>query len=144
MDSHWGFLCIWTGRSHFIILFCLNWNEEPVPVCLSSIIFFIDYLLRIPDEKLRNEITISEEEIELIYLDRKNPPPTLTSLGELKREWKEEGVEEGIKKGIQKGIEKGIEKGDGERQRKVARKMLKEGFSVEVIERLTELSEEEI
>jgi hypothetical protein len=108
-------------------------------IFLAALFYFIDYLLKIPDEltrKLRNEITISEEEIELIYLDRKNPPPTLTSLGELKREWKEEG--------IKKGIQKGIKKGDEERQRKVARKMLKEGFSVEVIERLTELSEEEI
>lgn len=53
-----------------------------------------------------------------------------------KRIGKEEGREEGIKEGEAKGMILG--------QKEVARKMLQEGYSIDVITKLTELSKEEI
>ncbi|WP_299093521.1 hypothetical protein [uncultured Metabacillus sp.] len=61
----------------------------------------------------------------MMYLDRKNLPPTFGELIKLERE---EGLKEGLKNGL----------------RKIAKNMLKEGFPIEMIARLTELSEEEI
>jgi predicted transposase/invertase (TIGR01784 family) len=62
------------------------------------------------------------------------------------REWVDElGLKDTyIKEGIRKGISKGIRRGDKMRQLKVAKNMLKKGFSIEVIMDTTELSREEI
>ncbi|WP_299094852.1 hypothetical protein [uncultured Metabacillus sp.] len=101
-----------------------EYHPKEQRIYLSALIYFIDYLLQIPEElteKLKNEIILSKEEIEMMYLDRKNLPPTFGELIKLERE---EGREEG--------------------QRKVAKRMLKEGFPIEMISKLTELSEEEI
>ncbi|WP_052738000.1 hypothetical protein [Bacillus sp. SA1-12] len=114
-----------------LILLVLQKNEYSTKeqrVYLSASIYFIDYLLQIPKElteKVKSEIILSKEEIEMMYLDRKNLPPTFGELIKLERE---EGREEGLEKA----------------QRKVAIRMLKEGFPIEMIARLTELSEEEI
>ncbi|KAB7706541.1 hypothetical protein F9802_10090 [Bacillus aerolatus] len=94
--------------------------QEERRIYLSTLIYFIDYLLQIPIElskKLRNEIILSQEEMEMMYLDRNNLPPTFGELVKLERE---------------------------EGQRKIAKSMLKEGFSIELIAKLTELSEDEI
>ena len=48
--------------------------------------------------------------------------------------------EKGHREGLQEGMEKGIEKG----MKRVALKMLKSGFSVEIIKENTGLSEDEI
>jgi hypothetical protein len=144
-------------------------KNEGNRILLAALFYFIDYLLKIPDEltsKLRNEITLTKEEIDLMYLDRKNPPPTLITYGEWKKElqeewkkevkqelqeeWKKEikqELREELKEELRGEIEKeGLVEGFGDRelQKKIARKMLEEGLSKEVIERLTELSVEEI
>lgn len=49
-------------------------------------------------------------------------------------------VEHGKAEGIQEGIEKGIEK----KQQEVTQKLLEEGFSLELIMRITDLTEAEI
>ena len=66
------------------------------------------------------------------------------TLLERDREKFEEGVEKGIEQGIEQGIEKGIEKGRQETQREVARNLLTCGVDVEMIEKATGLSKEEI
>lgn len=45
---------------------------------------------------------------------------------------------------IEKGIEKGIQKGKLEEKRKIALEMLKEGLSIEMIARVTNLDCEEV
>ncbi|MDR1481768.1 MAG: hypothetical protein LBI74_03990, partial [Synergistaceae bacterium] len=60
------------------------------------------------------------------------------------RVWKEEGIEVGIEKGIMIGMEKGIEKGMEEGRFDVARNMLAEGFSPDIIARSTRLPIEKI
>ena len=60
----------------------------------------------------------------------------------------EKGVEEGLKKGHEKGIaeglKKGHEKGIEEGKKEIAKKMLKEKISIEVIEKVTNLSKDEL
>ena len=46
--------------------------------------------------------------------------------------------------GIEKGMKKGIEQGEKQTKEHIARKMLKEGMSIEKIIKLTELSKEQI
>ncbi|MGL4539349.1 MAG: Rpn family recombination-promoting nuclease/putative transposase, partial [Candidatus Rhabdochlamydia sp.] len=52
----------------------------------------------------------------------------------------DEGEAKGIKKGIEKGIEQGIEKGKVE----VAKRLLQDGFKIDMIIRSTGLSKEQV
>ena len=58
------------------------------------------------------------------------------------------GIEEGLKKGHEKGVEEGLkkghEKGIEEGKKEIAKKMLKEKISIEVIEKVTNLSKDEL
>jgi len=101
-------------------------------IYLSALTYFIDYLLQLPielTEKLRNEIMISKEAIDLIYLDRKNLPPTF---GELRKLEREEGKLEGKIEGLL------IER------KRIVSKLTRENFTVQQIADLTELSIEEV
>ena len=60
------------------------------------------------------------------------------------RKGMEKGIAEGMEKGMAEGIAKGIAKGEYENRKKTAKKMLGEGFDIETIKRITELSESEI
>lgn len=56
----------------------------------------------------------------------------------------EQGIEKGIEQGIERGIEKGIEQGMIESKKLIARSALAENMPIEIIMRLTGLSQEEI
>jgi predicted transposase/invertase (TIGR01784 family) len=56
----------------------------------------------------------------------------------------EKGIEKGMAKGIEKGMEKGIEKGMEKNAIKIALAMHKDGFHIEKIAQLTDLSVEQI
>ena len=64
------------------------------------------------------------------------------------KEGHEKGIEEGLKKGHEKGVEEGLkkghEKGIEEGKKEIAKKMLKEKISIEVIEKVTNLSKDEL
>lgn len=51
-----------------------------------------------------------------------------------------EGMEEGMQKGVEKGMQKGVEKGKLE----IAKNALEEGLDMELIEKLTGLSRNEL
>jgi len=55
-----------------------------------------------------------------------------------------EGIKEGIKKGIKKGIKEGIKEGSKNREREIAKNMLSENMNIDVIARITGLTEKEI
>jgi predicted transposase/invertase (TIGR01784 family) len=55
-----------------------------------------------------------------------------------------DGIEEGIKKGLEEGIKKGIEEGIKKGKREDAKMMLKEGLDLNLIIKITELTESEI
>ncbi len=67
---------------------------------------------------------------------------------EAKKKQFEEGIEQGIRQGIRQGIQQGVQHGIEEGQRKakqaIAKGMLSEGLSIEIIEKLTALSHDEI
>ena len=56
----------------------------------------------------------------------------------------EEGLKKGHEKGIAEGLKKGHEKGIEEGKKEIAKKMLKEKISIEVIEKVTNISKEEL
>lgn len=105
-----------------------NGPQDDRRIYLSALIYFIDYLLRIPLEltiELRKEINLTKEERNLMYLDRKNPPPTFDEVLEMERK-------------------EGIEKGIYEANRITALRMIRKNLSDEFIAEMTELSLEEI
>lgn len=59
-------------------------------------------------------------------------------------EGREKGLEEGIEKGIEKGLEIGMEKGERKKQLEIARQMMSDGMSVDVILKYTGLSEKDL
>jgi len=61
-----------------------------------------------------------------------------------RREAYREGLAEGIEQGIQQGIEQGIEQGAEKTKIETAKKLLKEGLSVEQIARCTALPLEKV
>ena len=56
----------------------------------------------------------------------------------------EKGLKKGLKKGKEKGMKEGLKKGGEKAVRKLALKMLNQGFDKAVISKLTALSEDEI
>ena len=57
---------------------------------------------------------------------------------------KEEGMKAGIEEGMKAGIEEGMKAGRNEGKNEIAKNMLKENLSIELISKLTSLSQEEI
>lgn len=103
---------------------------------IERLFIFIDHVIELQEEEteaLVYEITpMIEKEGKEMSLSLED-----TSFAKYyKRIGKEEGREEGIKEGEAKGMILG--------QKEVARKMLQEGYSIDVITKLTELSKEEI
>ncbi|MDQ0157105.1 Rpn family recombination-promoting nuclease/putative transposase [Robertmurraya andreesenii] len=103
---------------------------------IERLFIFIDHVIELQEEEteaLVYEITpMIEKEGTEMSLSLED-----TSFAKYyKRIGKEEGREEGIKEGEAKGMILG--------QKEVARKMLQEGYSIDVITKLTELSKEEI
>ena len=85
-----------------------------------------------PEEKEQYEESLKS------YRDLKNVIDT--SFGE----GKEEGIKEGKEEGIKEGREEGIKEGKGEGIKQTALNMLKEGFNIDLISKITGLSGDEI
>ena len=56
----------------------------------------------------------------------------------------DKGLKEGHKKGIEEGIKEGHEKGVEEGKKEIAKKMLEEKLDIELIEKITNISKEEL
>jgi predicted transposase/invertase (TIGR01784 family) len=66
------------------------------------------------------------------------------NLEDAKQVWYEDGLIDGMEKGLEKGMEKGLEKGMEKGLEQTARKALAEGLSIEIVQKITGLSSEEI
>ena len=55
-----------------------------------------------------------------------------------------EGFEQGLEQGLESGIEKGIKEGEKNKQIEIAKNLLSSGVSIDIIEKSTGLSHEEI
>lgn len=101
-----------------------NYPQQERRIYLSALIYFVDYILQIPEEltsKLRSEILVTKEEMDMFFLDRKNLPPTF---GEIREEAREEGIREGRKQ--------------------IALEMLKDGLDAEIVAKYVKLPIEEV
>ncbi|MBD9158325.1 MAG: hypothetical protein EGQ16_00495, partial [Clostridiales bacterium] len=54
------------------------------------------------------------------------------------------GIEQGIEQGLKQGVEQGIKQGEENKKIELAKKMKQEGIDIETIQKITELSKEEI
>jgi hypothetical protein len=77
---------------------------------------------------------------EIKQLDRDESEQIL----KLPNSWRERGILEGMKEGMEKGMQEGQQKGEHDAQRKIALNLLKEGFSIEFIAKVTNLDYAEI
>ena len=60
------------------------------------------------------------------------------------KKWEKRFTEDGYEAGLEQGIEQGLEQGLKQKAEQTCRKMLQLGLSLEIIQKSTELSEEEI
>ena len=56
----------------------------------------------------------------------------------------EQGIKQGVEQGIKQGVEQGIKQGEENKKIELAKKMKQEGIDIETIQKITELSQEEI
>ncbi|MED4353803.1 Rpn family recombination-promoting nuclease/putative transposase [Schinkia azotoformans] len=123
---------------------------------------FLRMLVRLELDPVRTELIAGffETYLKLTSDEEKQLYDEIKSLGREEEEkvmqittsWHEKGREEGVKKGIEVGKEEGIKEGikvgkkEGKKEAliEVAQSMLKDGYTVEQIERLTKLSKETI
>lgn len=115
-------------------------------VSISAVFYFIDYLLRLPEE-LRHKFTdtirpiLEEEGQKMVQYESEDLSPTLADLVEIERkEALEQGIEQGIGQGREQGLEQGLEQG----KRNIALALLEEGSEVDYIARVTKLSVAEV
>jgi predicted transposase/invertase (TIGR01784 family) len=94
--------------------------------------------------KVLLEISRDEQERARLMSEYKYELDTQSRIVDAKREGIREGVQKGIQKGIQKGRQKGKQEGRAERDLEVARKALSEGFSPDVVQKITGLDIETI
>ncbi|WP_342513317.1 Rpn family recombination-promoting nuclease/putative transposase [Sporosarcina sp. FSL K6-1522] len=114
-------------------------RNKPYPGAeIQAIFYFIDYLLRLPEDlsrKLNNTLIpiIQKEVNDVVQFDNGEWSPTMEAVfARIKEDW----VEEGKAKGLEQGIEQGVTK--------VVLEMLKKELPVDVIAEVTHLKQEKI
>ncbi|WP_249869236.1 hypothetical protein, partial [Oceanobacillus saliphilus] len=113
-------------------------EQENPRIYLSSIFYFIDYLLHVPEslkKKLSEDIRplIGMEVSQTMRAEKEKLPPTIA---ELFAEAKDEG--------LVRGREQGREEGREEAKKMLAQELIRENFSDEHIAKLTKLKVEEV
>ena len=90
--------------------------------------------------KQLTEMSADEYERELYEIRERSRLTYNTEMNEARRK----GEEQGEKRGAKRGEKRGIKIGKIEEKRKIAKKMIEEGLDIKLIQKLTDLSEEEI
>ena len=90
--------------------------------------------------KQLTEMSADEYERELYEIRERSRLTYNTEMNEARRK----GEEQGKKRGEKRGEKRGIKIGKIEEKRKIAKKMIEEGLDIKLIQKLTDLSEEEI
>jgi len=105
---------------------------------ISAVFYFIDYLLRLP-EQLAQQFTetvrpiIKQEGQMMVQFEKNDLPPTFAEL--MAMEWKE-----GLEQGLEQGIGQGKLAGEEKIKKDIAITMLHENFEIEQIAKLTKLT----
>ncbi|MGJ9458107.1 hypothetical protein [Oceanobacillus sp. CF4.6] len=121
-------------------------QHENTRTYLTSLFYFIDYLLHVPDElkkKLSEDIRplIGKEASHTMRAEKEKLPPTIA---ELFADAKDEGLVKGREEGREKGREEGRDEGREETKKMLAQELIREDFSDEHIAKLTKLGIEEV
>lgn len=121
-------------------------DQEKSRTYITTLFYFIDYLLQTPEEleeKLRNDLTkiINKEGEQQMHAEKEILSPTLA--GVLKMIERQE-IEKAEKRGKEQGIEQGKSAGSKEAKLIFAKKLIKEDFSDEKIVELTGLVLQEV
>ena len=90
--------------------------------------------------KQLTEMSADEYERELYEIRERSRLTYNTEMNEARRK----GEEQGEKRSAKRGEKRGIKIGKIEEKRKIAKKMIEEGLDIKLIQKLTDLSEEEI
>ena len=90
--------------------------------------------------KQLTQMSADEYERELYEIRERSRLTYNTEMNEARRK----GEEQGKKRGEKRGEKRGIKIGKIEEKRKIAKKMIEEGLDIKLIQKLTDLSEEEI
>ena len=120
------------------ILQKFSYQQEDTHIYLSALFYFIDYLLQIPDDlvkQLTKDVMpyLGKEVADQMRAEKTDTSQTLSEIfAELKRE------------GIEKGMERGVEKGKKEALSHVVRELIREDYSDEQIGKITKLEIEEV
>jgi len=107
-------------------------------VSITAVFYFVDYLLRLPEE-LRHEFTdiirpiLEEERQKMVQFDSDDLSPTLADLAKIERK---EALEEGLEKGRELGLEQS--------KKNIALVLLEEGSEVDYVAKITKLSIAEV
>lgn len=109
---------------------------------ITAVFYFIDYLLRLPEEMTR-QLTetmlaeLREEREKMVQQDSGDLSPTLAEFMAIE-------TQAALEEGIEKGMERGIEQGSENSKKDFALALLSENFEVDYIAKLTGLSVIEI
>jgi predicted transposase/invertase (TIGR01784 family) len=104
-------------------------------------------------EEMANQDPIMEEAVDMlrtVSMDKEARmlaearEKALKDINSIRGDGIEEGIKKGIEEGIKKGIEEGIKKGLKEGKREDAKMMLKEGLDLNLIIKITGLTESEV
>ncbi len=118
-----------------------NFETEKDVISMQGDIFkkaVVDYEYFKADKNM-----VSEYEKREIYLSGQYQMISLERL-EARKEGLALGLAEGIQKGLEKGIEQGLEQGANQKAIEIAKRSLKEGLSLEIVSKISGLTEEEV
>ena len=107
-------------------------------VSITAVFYFVDYLLRLPEE-LRHEFTdtirpiLEEERQKMVQFESDDLSPTLADLAKIERK---EALEEGLEKGRELGLEQS--------KKNIALVLLEEGSEVDYVAKITKLTIAEV
>lgn len=121
-------------------------NKKYPRTAVIATIYFIDYLLQLPEEETKklgrelSKVIRKEQGLMELYNEDNAPPTVKISFAERI----EKSIEQGIEQGIEKGLEQGLEQGILQEKQNVAKNLLQENMSKELIIQVTGLSMEAI
>ncbi|MBC8949313.1 MULTISPECIES: Rpn family recombination-promoting nuclease/putative transposase [Xenorhabdus] len=110
-----------------------NYNSD------NDVVTILNYLFNTMDSPYFVQV------LQLLIEQADSHQEAIMSIAErLQEKGRKEGLQQGIQQGMQQGIQRGEEKGQREARLKIARSLLKNGASIELIMESTGLSREEL
>jgi len=91
-----------------------------------------------------NEANLTKEELEIQHKRKEFIMIQKSAIEKAKKEGLKEGLQEGLKEGLKEGKKEGLKEGEKKAKIEMAKGMLKDNMPIEMIEKYTSLTKEEI